>query len=88
MDNIIAVIQAWWNDRHNKENKKRSWKEYFKEKKRLWTDPEEYKKIFTIETWKKALLEVPKTIWRKIRWKMFILSLFILLFSLLVTEYG
>ena len=53
MDNIIAVIQAWWNDRHNKENKKRSWKEYFK--------------------------EVPKKLWRKIRWKMFILIAIVVL---------
>jgi uncharacterized membrane protein YraQ (UPF0718 family) len=79
MDNIIAVIQAWFKDRQNKENKKRSWKEYFKEKKRLWTDTEEYKKIFTIETWKNVLKEVPKKIWRKIRWKMFILIAIVVL---------
>ena len=48
-----------------------------------------HRKNKLIETWKKALLEVhPKTIWKKLRWKIFILSLFILFFSLLVTEYG
>jgi len=54
MDNIIAVIQAWFKDRQKyKENKKRSWKEYFK--------------------------EVPKKLWRKIRWKMFILIAIVVL---------
>ena len=46
---------------------------------------------------KNKLIEIPKKtfkelltkrIWKKLRWKMFILSLFVLLFSLLVTEYG
>ena len=79
MDNIIDFLQAWWKDRQSKDNKKRSWKEYWQEKKRLWTDTEEYKKIFTIETWKNVLKEVPKKIWRKIRWKMFILIAIVVL---------
>mgnify|MGYP006133475451 CR=1 FL=1 len=55
MDNIIAVIQAWFKDRqkNKNKNKKRSWKEYFK--------------------------EVPKKLWRKIRWKMFILIAIVVL---------
>jgi fatty-acid desaturase len=53
MDNIIAVIQAWFKDRQKNKNKKRSWKEYFK--------------------------EVPKKLWRKIRWKMFILIAIVVL---------
>ena len=80
MDNIIDFLQAWWKDRQSKAKKKRSWKEYWQEKKRLWTDTEEYKKIFTIETWKKALLvDVPQKLWKKLRWKIVLLIVMVLL---------
>ena len=47
-----------------------------------------HRKNKLIEIKESIIRSTSKTIWKKLRWKMFILSLFVLFFSLLVTEYG
>jgi|TARA_R110002096_G_scaffold20800_3_gene68135 hypothetical protein len=52
---IVDFLVEMYKDRNNKENKNRTWPEYWLEKKRLWTCPEEWKKLVSWTFWKSEL---------------------------------